>query len=278
MARIGVIGWGIVGQATGEGFSKAHQVVWYDKYKKSPIALEKLAKESEYIFLCVPTPMLSNGKAIDLSIINEVVKKIAPYLENTNKALIIKSSVIPETTANLARKFKKVNFAMSPEFLTELNAFQDFLNPDRIIIGVFDESIGIRIALLHKQALGNNIKIFITDPTTAEMVKYMANTFLATKIIFANEMFELSEKLGVNYDSVREMVSADKRISPSFLKVTPFRGFGQKCFPKDTVALLGLAKELGVDLSVLKAAWKKNLKIRKIKDWNNIDGAVSKRH
>jgi len=83
------------------------------------------------------------------------------------------------------------------------------------------------------------------------------------------------EKLGINYDDVADMVGADPRIGKSFLKVSPFGGFGLKCFPKDTVAILGLAKKLGTDLSVLQTVWNKNLKIRKVKDWEGIKGAVN---
>ena len=107
------------------------------------------------------------------------------------------------------------------------------------------------------------------------MVKYMANTFLAVKTLYANEMKILSDKLGINYDDVKKMVAIDKRIGEWGLSVTPFKGVGGKCYPKDSVALLGLAKKLNVDLSILNAAWKKNLKIRKVKDWEDIEGAVT---
>ncbi len=275
MAKIGIIGWGVVGQATGKAFSKTHEVLWNDPAYKSSTFLNKLIDKSEYIFVCVPTPMFSDESGIDLSIVNSVVRKVAPKIKNTNKVLIIKSSVVPGTTASLAKRYPKVKFAMNPEFLTEINAPWDFIHTDRVVVGAFDEGVAARIAKIHWDIVGYKVKIFLTDPTTAEMAKYMSNTFMAAKVIFANEMHELAEKLGINYDEVKEIVAADKRIETSFLKVTSFMGFGGKCFPKDIVALLGLAKKLKVDLTVLKAVWKKNLKIRKIKDWEEIDGAVN---
>jgi UDPglucose 6-dehydrogenase len=277
MAKIGLIGWGVVGKAVGEGFAAnpKNNVIWYDKYLKDSSSLEEVIESSEFIFVSVPTPMFHDDSGIDLSIMDEVVNKAASKMTDTNKVLIIKSTVIPGTTLSYANKYPKVKFAMNPEFLTEMNAPWDFLHPDRIVIGSEDEATALRIARLYRELSGYSVKIFITDTKTAEMVKYMSNTFMATKIIFANEMKELSEKLNINYDDVKKMVGVDPRIGESFLGVSPFKGFGLKCFPKDTVALLGLAKNLNVDLSLLKAVWEKNKKIRRIKDWEDIDGAVN---
>lgn len=276
MSNIGIIGWGVVGKATGKTFetNSSNTIFWYDKHIKGPFSLSDVIKNSDFIFVCVPTPMFDNNSGIDLSIIHEVVKGVAPKIKNTKKILIIKSTVVPGTTANLAKKYKNVRFAMTPEFLREIDAYADSLNPNRIVIGCINEADGIEIAKLHRNIFPA-VKIFVTDTTTAEMVKYMANTFMATKTIFANEMKELADKLNINYDDVKKMVAIDERIGESYLSVSPFKGFGGKCFPKDSVALLGLAKELKVDLSVLASAWKKNLKIRKVKDWDHIDGAVS---
>ncbi len=276
MANIGVIGWGVVGKATDEAFSKdpSNKIFWFDKNIKGQYSLNDVADKSDFIFVCVPTPMFSDGSGIDLSIIKKVVSQIVPKIKNTKKILIIKSSVVPGTTKSLAKRYKNIRFAMNPEFLTEINAPWDFLHPDRVVIGAFDEGVAIEIAKLHRKILGYETKIFITDPTTAEMVKYVSNTFMATKVIFANEMKELADKLKINWDDVKKMVGVDPRIGESFLGITPFKGFGGKCFPKDTVALLGVARKLKIDLSLLEAAWKKNLKIRKIRDWEEIDGAV----
>ncbi len=275
MATLGIIGWGIVGKATGTGFGRKHKILWNNKTDKGSTPVGELCEKSDFIFLCLPTPMKADHTGIDLSIMDKVVDGIAPLLAGKNIPVIVKSTVIPGTTAKYAKKYPKVDFAMNPEFLTEINAPWDFLHPDRIVIGAFNEDVANRIARLHRDVMGYKVKVYITDPTSAEMVKYMSNTFMATKIIFANEMAELAKKLGVNYNEIAEMVGADPRVGKAFLKASPFGGFGLKCFPKDTVAILGHAKKLGVDLSVLRAAWNKNLKIRKVKDWEGIRGAVN---
>ena len=277
MTKIGIIGWGVVGQAIGKGFEtkKGNKVFWYDKYKKGPYTLDEVIKESEFIFLCLPTPMFSDGSGIDPSIMNEVVDQVAPKIVKTDKVLVVKSTIVPGTTFSYKKKYPKTNFAMNPEFLTEANALGDFLKPDRTVIGAFSQAVASRLASLYQDLYGPGSKIFITDPTTAEMVKYMSNALLATKVIFANEMYDLCTALGIKYEEVKDMVAADTRIGPSHLNVTTVRGFGGKCFPKDMVALIGFAKKRKIDASLLKTVWQKNLRIRKVRDWEDIKGAVN---
>src|SRR3989344_4951772 len=145
---------------------------------------------------------------------------------------------------------------------------------DKIDLSTMDELVG-KVAALYKEQFPN-VQIFETDPTSAEMCKYMSNCLLATKVSFANEMYDLCDKLGINYNKVKEMVIADKRIGKTHLDVTPERGFGGKCFPKDMVALIGRFKPLELDVSVLEAVWAKNLKIRTVRDWEHIPGAMTK--
>jgi UDPglucose 6-dehydrogenase len=273
MAVIGFIGYGVVGQATAKGFRKKHGIVFHDKFKPSD-SVEKVVHDSEFIFLCLPTPMTANASGIDLTIMEEAVAQVAPLAAGTDKVLVVKSTVVPGTTAQFAKNFPKTHFAMNPEFLREKTAEWDFLNPDRIVVGSSVKKIGQRLQALYKTILPN-APIYLTDLTSAEIVKYAANTFLAMKVVFANEIAALCEKIGVDYQAVKEMVASDKRIGDSHLDVTPERGFGGKCFPKDTVALLGLARDLGADLSILEAAWEKNLKIRSLRDWEAIEGVVS---
>ncbi|MBU2591842.1 MAG: helix-turn-helix domain-containing protein [Patescibacteria group bacterium] len=272
-ARIGIIGYGIVGQAVAYGFSN-EQILIYDKYKQSD-SLEKVCKESDYLFLCLPTPIKEDHSGIDLGIVNDNVKKINQFTKKTDKIIIIKSTVVPGTTRKLAKKYPQSLFCFNPEFLTEAAFLHDFVNPDRIVIGTDNDLVFRRLSSLY-QCILPTTKIFHTDPTSAEMVKYMANCFLATKVIFANEMFEICQKLAIAYDEVKEMVVADKRIYDSHMKITSTRGFGGKCFPKDLLALGVMARALGADVALMDAVWKKNLKIRKVRDWEEIPFAVSK--
>lgn len=281
MAKIGIIGYGIVGKATGEGFKTAgHSILFHDKFKESE-SLESVVVGSDFIFICVPTPTLLGDGGIDLSIVYEVVDAVARVMQDSQngkqKIIVIKSTVIPGTTANLAKKYPKVSFAVNPEFLRENKAEWDFLHPDRTIIGAKNRGVAEEVKRLHQTILQKKSKYFVTDPTTAEFAKYMSNVFLAVKTLIANEFYALAGALGVSYDKAREMVEADPRIGGHIKVPGPDGsfGFGGKCFPKDMVALLALGRKLNVDLSVLEKIWEKNLKIRGNHDWKEIKGAMS---
>ncbi len=270
--RMGIIGYGIVGQAVEYGFSN-QEIHIYDKYKKSE-KLDEVVKKSDYIFICLPTPIKADESGIDLSIIEENIKQTARLANGTDKIIVIKSTVIPGTTKKLMKKYPKCFFCFNPEFLTERAFLQDFINADRIIIGAENDLVFRRVSSIYQMIMPKT-SIFQTDPTTAEMVKYMANCFLATKVIFANEMYDICTALGVKYEEVKKMVVADSRIHDSHLDVTTVRGFGGKCFPKDLLALRALAKKLDCDTKILDSVWQKNLKIRKTHDWEEIPFAVS---
>ena len=266
MVNLGIIGYGIVGKAIEHIFKEGNNILYYDKYLKST-PLKEVVEKSDFIFICLPTPFKKDK--IDLSIIDENLKEITKYTDNTDKIIILKSTIVPGTTRNYSKLYPKTKFCFSPEFLREKNYLYDAVNPDRIIIGADDLNVKKRVLDLFKKRFPN-ITIFETDPTTAETVKYMANCFLATKVIFANEIFDLCNKLNINYEDVKKMVIADKRMGNTHFDVTDERGFGSKCFPKDIVALIGLYKDLNIDSTLLETVWKKNLKIRKVKDWEEI--------
>lgn len=277
-ARIGIIGYGIVGQALAYGFSQPeikdkYEIRYYDKYKNTE-SLEEVVGKSEFIFICLPTPMKDDESGIDLSIIEESIAEITPITDNTDKIIIIKSTVVPGTTASFEKKYPKTNFAFNPEFLTEANYLEDFLNADRNIVGANNDLTSRRLISLYRQRFPKT-KVFQTDTTTAEMVKYMANAFLATKVIFANEIYELCQALGIKYEEVKGMVVGDHRIFDSHLDVTTARGFGGKCFPKDIVALIGRAKDLKVEPKLLDTVWSINKKIRKTRDWEEIPFTIT---
>lgn len=276
-ANIGIIGFGIVGQALAFGFSQPeitdkYTIKYFDKFKEST-PLGKVVGESEFIFICLPTPMKEDESGIDLSIIEDTVAEITKITNGTDKIIIIKSTVVPGTTKKLEEKYPKSIFAFSPEFLTEANYLQDFVSADRTVVGANNDLTSRRVIALFRQRFPTQ-KIFQTDTTTAEMVKYMANAFLSTKVIFANEMFDICGSLGIKYEEVKAMVAADKRIGGAHMDVTTTRGFGGKCFPKDLVALIGRAKQLKVNPKLLETVWDINKKIRLVKDWEEIPFAV----
>lgn len=277
LINLGIIGYGFVGQAVANGFDSASGgrdiIRYYDKYKDT-LSLEEVITKSEFIFVCLPTPMKKDESGIDLSIIEESMKDVTKYTDNTDKIVVIKSTVTPGTTASLQKKYPKSQLVFNPEFLTEANFLEDFLNADRTVIGASSDLASRRVAVIYRQRFPKT-KIYQTDPTTAEAVKYFANAFLALKVTFANFFYDYCQKIGIKYEEVKKMAAFDKRIVDAHLDVTTLRGFGGKCFPKDLVALIGEFKKAGVDVSLLETMWEYNKKVRKVHDWEEIPFAVS---
>ncbi len=249
--KIGIMGLGFVGGSACRYFeSKKIKVYKYDKFKNiGSIAEVNLA---DAVFVCVPTPFHSK-KGFDLSFVESAIEVL-----NSSKIVIIKSSVIPGTIEFLQKKYPKHKFLFNPEFLREATAFQDFIHPDRQLVGYTNKS---------KSCAGKILKLLPKAPytkimpaTEVEVAKYMANTFLSLKVVFANEFYELCKKLGLNYNEVRLAVGADKRIGHSHLDISlgGYRGYGGSCFPKDVNAILQFAKKINVDMSLLKTMRKIN--------------------
>lgn len=279
--NIGVIGYGYVGRATGEGFATnpENKIFWYDKFKESPNTLEEVVEKSDFIFISVPTPIFSDYSGMDMSVVEEVVGQVADKIKDPQKIVIIKSTSLPGTTKKIAVKYPKINFVMNPEFLTQKNANADFLKPHRTVIGCPNSDVGLRVQNLYETILPKDQPYFITDVTSAEMIKFMSNLILASKALLANEFYDLSQKVGANYLDVRAAVEADPRIGSHLGVPGPDgdRGFGGACFPKDTIGLLGVAKKERINMSALQAIWDKNLKIRKNRDWEEMPQAFKKK-
>src|SRR3989338_2808965 len=274
--KLGIIGYGFVGQAIANGFKtvskELDKIKWYDKYKDGE-SLDSVVNSSDFIFVCLPTPMKADESGIELSIFDNMIPQITKLTDNTDKIIIIKSTITPGTTARFQKKFPKTKFCFNPEFLTEANYLEDFLNAERTVIGANNDLTLRRVAVIVKQRFSNT-QLFLTDPTTAETVKYFDNAFLSLKVTFANYFYDYCQKLGIKYEEVKKMAAADHRIGDYHLEVTTLRGFGGKCFPKDLVALIGEFKKLGVDYSLLDSMWQYNKKIRKVHDWEEIPFAV----
>jgi len=281
MNKIGIIGYGYVGRATGEGFATnpENKIFWYDKFKESPNSLNEVIDKSNFIFISVPTPIFSDYSGMDMSIVEEVVGQVAKGVKESGKIVIIKSTSLPGTTRKMANKYSNLNFVMNPEFLTQKNANVDFLKPFRTVIGCEAPDVGGRVKALYESILPKNQKYIITDTVSAEIIKYMSNLILASKVLLANEFYDLSQKVGANYLDVQKGVESDPRIGSHLGVPGPDGdvGFGGACFPKDMVGILGIAKKLGVDMSALEAIWKKNLKVRKNKDWEEMPQAFKKK-
>jgi len=243
--KLGIIGVGMVGGALKKYFEKQERKPFvYDKGQNLGSMDE--VNQADIIFVCVPTPFDKNG-GFDLSCVKEVCDKI-----NGEKIIVIKSTVLPGTTENFQKQYPQHKFLFNPEFLTELTADQDMGYPDRQIIGYTKESLEVAGDLLLILPLAPFEKIM--PATEAEIVKYFGNTWFATKVAFVNQMYDLCQKTGVNYEAIMDSVAADKRIGRSHLEVLHkgYRGYGGKCLPKDIKALIQFANSNGVDLKLHK--------------------------
>jgi len=274
---IGILGFGFVGKAIHHGFAQSADFRIHDiNPLESVNTFEETVTQSDIIFVCVPTPTNFETGEQDNTIMDNVIGQCVPYVADTKKILVIKSTVVPGTTQAYLEKHANVRIVFNPEFLTERTFRLDFINQSRIILGGYKEDTDV-VADLYRQRFPTT-PICHTDPTSAEMVKYFCNCFFSAKLSFMNEMCQICRGLGVNYDEVIGMVLADGRIGNSHWQVPGHdgdMGWGGKCFPKDINALINIAKQVGVEPTMLQAAWKKNLEVRKKRDWVDIKGVVS---
>jgi UDPglucose 6-dehydrogenase len=271
--KIGLVGKGFVGEAFYEGMKDYFTIdVWdTDESRRNVDSLAELVHRCSVIFVSVPTPMEKSG-ACDTSIVERVITDINKIATN-QKIIVVRSTVSPGTCEALDKYPFGVSVVFNPEFLTEANHIADFKNQDRIVLGGRPE-ITATVEEVYEKAFPG-VPVVRTDWKTAEMVKYVANTFLATKVTFANEMKEICDKAHIDYDRVVRIAMLDKRLGTSHWRVPGpdgHNGFGGTCFPKDMNALIAHAKKLGVPVPMLKAVWKKNLELRPERDWEELKG------
>jgi UDPglucose 6-dehydrogenase len=205
------------------------------------------AAESEFIYLCVPTPQGADGSA-DLSYIEAAASELGPVLPP--EAVVINKSTVPVGSTLVVEQAlgrSDVAVVSNPEFLREGSAVHDFLHPDRIVIGADDQSAAVRVASLY---LGIAAPLIVTDPPSAELIKYASNAFLAAKVSFVNAVAAVCEAVGADMNDVVLGMGYDKRIGHEFLKPGP--GWGGSCFPKDSRALIRIAEDAGYDFDLLR--------------------------
>jgi UDPglucose 6-dehydrogenase len=301
MSKIAVIGTGYVGLVSGLCFAKiGHNVICVDNNQNKitqlqngeiPIyepGLKTILEEAvankkitfttdlanavqncQAVFIAVGTPQNETTGNADLSFVFEVAKQIAPNI-NSYKVIVTKSTVPVGTNLQIKKIIRKVNedadfsVASNPEFLREGCAIDDFLQPDRIIIGLEDtqeNSMAKKIMSDIYNYFNGIARLIFTDITTAEMIKYAANSFLAMKICFINEIADLCEKVGADVRQLSKGIGLDSRIGNKFLNPGP--GFGGSCFPKDILALENIAQKNNVELSLISSTISSNNK-RKI--------------
>jgi len=227
--------------------------------------LDYAIKNSSVVLIAVGTPSNGDGSADTSAVIN-VANSIGKSLDDY-KVIVTKSTVPVGTTEMIRDEIKKVtdikfDVASNPEFLKEGSAVEDFMKPDRVLIGVDNESTGQILKELYAPFMRSMDRALVVSIRSSELAKYTANAMLATRISFMNEIANLSELLGANISEVRVAIGSDDRIGRHFL--FPGIGYGGSCFPKDVKALINTASEFGYELKVCKAADEVNTKQREL--------------
>ena len=261
---IGIIGNGFVGEAQAFAFSPVCNVKVYDLDPLKSTHTLKQTHDSDFVFVCVPTPMYEDGNQ-NLEFVQEVFKHA-----NEKPIYILKSTVLPGTTEKLNQNYSQLKIVFSPEFLTERTSKLDMLTQNRIILGG-KKSLTSRVRKIYELRFKNK-NIIETDSKTSELIKYMNNTFFATKVSIMNEFKLICDKIGANWEDALNGFSSDGRVGDSHLNVPGHDGqlgYGGKCFPKDVNALILYAKKLDIELDSIVGGWNTNLKVRKDREWEN---------
>ena len=260
--KIGILGNGFVGEAQAFAFSTIADTFVFDTDKmRSKDSLEKV-HNADFVFVCVPTPMNRDGSQ-DISYVEKALDN-----GNAGPIYILKSTVLPGTTDNLSKKYSDLKIIFSPEFLTERTSKLDMLTQSRIILGGQKE-LTDKVEKLFLRRFKNK-NIIKTDSRTAELIKYMNNTFFATKVSIMNEFKLLCDKIGGNWDDALNGFASDGRVGDSHLNVPGHDGkfgYGGTCFPKDVNALIHFANVNNININTIIGGWKTNLELRSEKDW-----------
>src|SRR5919205_784601 len=251
--RVAMIGSGYVGLVSGACFADfGHVVCCVDKEARKVEALRR----ADAVFIAVGTPSRRGDGFADLSYVYQAAREIAAALDGFT--VVVTKSTVPVGTGDEVERIiretrpnAEVAVVSNPEFLREGAAISDFKRPDRIVIGAAEERARAVMTELYRPLYLNQAPILFTSRRTAELTKYAANAFLATKITFINEIADLCEKVGANVQEVARGIGLDNRIGAKFLNAGP--GYGGSCFPKDTLALIKTAQDYDVSLRIVES-------------------------
>lgn len=275
---VGCIGQGFVGSAVADGFKHYTSVKAFDLDKSRCVDSYEDTINQDVLFVCLPTPMRPDG-VVDISIIESALLQLDEKLVEIgqHKTVLLKSTCPPSWLENQP-KWRCVDLVLNPEFLTERTARLDFQQANRHIFGTSDGRPRQDIISLF-EARFPGVPRFWTCQVEASLIKYATNAFFCTKVSFFNELSQVCEAHGLNFESVAGKVMLDQRIGRSHWQTPGHdgrKGFGGSCFPKDINGFIHIAEDAGVDPKVAKAVWEKNLEVRPERDWENLKGrAVS---
>lgn len=235
---------------------------------------EKAVRDAEFVYLCVPTPQTAEGSA-DLRYLTAAVQQISPHLQPGT--IVVNKSTVPVGSTLLVEQAlgrSDIPVVSNPEFLREGSAIDDFLHPDRVVIGSDDQAAARRVASLYVDC---GAPIMVTDPASAETCKYAANAFLATKLSFTNAIAAVCEAVGADVNDVLLGMGYDHRIGREFMRPGP--GWGGSCFPKDSKAIISIAEDAGYDFALMRGVIQANDEqfdriVRKVESVTSLDGAT----
>ncbi len=255
--KIGIIGLGYVGGAVKNWFEKnksRYDLFLYDKFKN--IGSVEEVNRADIIFISVPTPFIK-GKGYDDSAVRESIVNV-----KDGKIVVLKSTIMPRSTEKFQRHYPRKTILFNPEFLRAKTAAQDFLKPDRQIVG-YATPKGKQAAQKVLGMLPRAPYEKIMRSTEAEMVKYFGNAFLANRVIFANQIYDICKAAGIDYETVKEGAGRDPRIGLSHFDVFDdgYRGYRGMCLPKDVKALVQFGKSVHVDMDMLQSLERINKKL-----------------
>jgi UDPglucose 6-dehydrogenase len=258
VTTIGIVGLGVVGGTVARAFAEVGvSVRGYDRYLD--IGKPEDLAGCEVVFLCVPTPSADDGRH-DLGEVWSAMTTIEPHLDPVT-VVAIKSTIPPGTCDSLAESFPRIEFVVTPEFLVAGNPTESFTRPDRIVIGARSGEAATTVGDLMAR-VAPTAPIVVLRPTEAELVKLCSNAMLAAKVAMANELSDVCHRFGVAWTRIQSVVGLDRRIGPDHLTVTPERGFGGTCLPKDLDGLIAAARQTDHRPSLLEGLAKFNSGIR----------------
>ena len=279
--NIGIIGYGVVGKAIEYGFKDKVKILISDPaHEDVSVGVEYLANNSDFIFVGVPSPMIIETGKIDTSIMDGVMDEISKC--DYTGIVVIKTTMIPSRLDYYAKTYPSLRICMSPEYLTDANPIRDFIEGPMIVVGSNNEDDAQSVLDLFKDySMCKTEKYFKCDLISAGILKYMENCFLALKVTFMNQMYDILNLSDSNtsWDELAEIFHGDPRMGNSHYKVPGPDGdryWGGKCFVKDVNAMINYTcDELDYDFNLMELAWELNLKGRKDKDWLKIPGATT---
>jgi UDPglucose 6-dehydrogenase len=283
--KIGIVGFGFVGKAVYYGFKDqlgGGNILINDVAKPDGITIcpiRDLVNYCPIIFVCVPTPTDVYGGNINTDIVSGVIKNINSFAGDFEKrpVVVLKSTIIPGSCRWMQEVYQDVDIVFNPEFLTEKNYISDFKNQKHIVIGGNNINASKQVVELYKNNGFEKTLCLSCSWEEAEMTKYVMNCFLASKVALFNEFYKICKASNIDYQMVKTLVGYDERIGTTHMDVPGHDGdfgFGGKCFPKDLLALIDLAKDRQVNPQILQQVWEFNLQMRSDRNWLNIPGAV----